>query len=198
MSDLVSAATTGDVKSVQALLGGSSIDDINDALFLAVENNHLEIAEILLSAGANPDGASILWTAATDGDIKMVRLLLSKGAKVEGVIPEDVKLGSFVDEAKEGVLYGAVNRGHLEVVRELLRAGANPNAAEVLSLAVKKGNEEIVGALLQAGADPSTDPQVLLAALYEEYTEIAGAGSNDSLQMAAEFGSKQEHYRGDR
>jgi ankyrin repeat protein len=101
--------------------------------------------------------------AARTGKVDAVRLLLAKGSFVNAVDP-------FQEET--ALMWGAAE-GHLDVVKALLAAGAEPNIkAHVATLtdrknadhpsggftalmfAVRNGHEEVVKALIQGGADP--------------------------------------------
>lgn len=58
------------------------------ALFIAAQNGHLRILEVLLEHGAKTDaartdGATPLWIAAQMGHDHVVRRLLKAGAKVD-------------------------------------------------------------------------------------------------------------------
>ena len=58
------------------------------ALFIAGQNGHIRILEILLERGAKTDaartdGATTLWIAAQMGQDHVVRMLLKAGAKVD-------------------------------------------------------------------------------------------------------------------
>lgn len=100
------AATVGhEVEIVRELLArGSSLDKDREcrALIEACAHNDLQIAALLLEAGANanvnnvPGDMSLtpLWTAVGQGNGDMVRLLLDWGAEVTG--PQS-KLGGFGD-----------------------------------------------------------------------------------------------------
>ena len=92
-------------------------DGIN-ALFLAVQNGHILIAEELIMAGSNVDipsteGVTALYCAAQHGDLETVQLLLFNGANANyederGLVPlhmaclnghrkVTLTFGSFVD-----------------------------------------------------------------------------------------------------
>jgi ankyrin repeat protein len=79
----------------------------------------------------------------------------------------------------------AAERGHLETVTTLLRAGADPNDVppssrfSPLGLAANRGHERVVDALLLAGADPNrrfSTPQsdALLEATAAGHTDVVG------------------------
>jgi ankyrin repeat protein len=83
--------------------------------------------------------------------------------------PSKKERGSFCPEGKSGVskkrgctpLMRAAERGNLEAVRALLKAGANVNRTlahwghTALMIAAGEGHLEVVKALLSAGADPN-------------------------------------------
>jgi ankyrin repeat protein len=124
---LAGAAYYGHAQAVKYLLEhGAKIDLLTalnwSPLYIAVWRQHLDVAEVLLSAGASTkshtlyseygpslEGFTALHAAAHTGNSKMVRLLLKHGAdvgkKAGGRLPEDV----------------ASDEGHKAVAR-LLRA----------------------------------------------------------------------------
>lgn len=93
-------------------------------LFLAVQNGNAEIVDKLLKAGADPNtlsesGETILMTAASTGKPDVVALLLAGGALVNQRDPE----------FKQTALMIAVREGQSPVVDQLLRYGAEVDAA---------------------------------------------------------------------
>ena len=91
------------------------------ALYTACVNGDLEIVKILVEAGADmnetavfKDGsnASPLWVAARNNHLEVCRYLLSKGARVNNGY---------------SALMGATDKGREEIVKMMLKAGANPN-----------------------------------------------------------------------
>ena len=65
----------------------ADVQDGGTPLFVACQCNHLEVAEVLLSNGADihttmVDGATPLFISAQNGHLKMLKFLLGKGAKV--------------------------------------------------------------------------------------------------------------------
>ena len=91
---------------------------------IAIQNARLEIARLLLNAGANPESKenNFEWTAlhlaAYEGQTDLVELLIKKGADPNASLPEK--------EGKDTPLILATIRGHTSTVRTLLAKGANP------------------------------------------------------------------------
>ena len=89
---LLQAARRGDAKAVHSLLSGDSVniaaqdlDNEATALHYAVHGRHVDIAEVLLAHGANPnapdaDGRTALHHAAAAGSDQLIHLLLANNA----------------------------------------------------------------------------------------------------------------------
>jgi ankyrin repeat protein len=92
------------------------------ALHLAIQYRRLEVARLLLQAGADPEaryplsGETPLIRAARNNDPDMAWLLIKSGAKVDAQ--------GF---AGLTALMYATNQGYFEVARLLLESGADPN-----------------------------------------------------------------------
>jgi ankyrin repeat protein len=139
----------------------------------AVDRYHIwaegepEVAAVLRAAGATDAGLREveLRRAAAAGDRDRVRALIADGADVNvmtwgeeyGTRPSEAVCDGPVGTA----LTAAVAAGHVEVVRDLLAAGARvdlPSVSEAhpgvsLIASAAHGPPEVVGALLAAGAD---------------------------------------------
>ncbi len=85
--DVAAAAGLGRAEELAHLLTGASASDLQDALALAVINQHPETVDLCLKAGAEPNTfmpvhthSTPLHQAALDGDLETMRLLLAAGA----------------------------------------------------------------------------------------------------------------------
>jgi ankyrin repeat protein len=122
------AAANHHTEIVKALLAaGAKIDVVDKSkrtpLADAVEGEDATIAEILLNAGANPNGSergpTPLSSATCLGDLRSVKLLLQYGANPNH--PAD---------ARSPALNGVLPWGYVEICRELIKAGADVNARD--------------------------------------------------------------------
>ncbi len=137
---------------------GSLLDAVSHDGFtplqLAAFFGHLEIAELLLEKGANPNvisqnqtfarGVPILQSAVAGGHTGIVRALLAHGANVNIRSAEGLS-----------ALHAAAFEGNADVVKLLLAHGADINARtndgeSAQGIAEKKGNTEIVVLLRQS------------------------------------------------
>jgi ankyrin repeat protein len=122
-------------------------------LDIAVNNNNLDVAKILLLSGADAKqtrcGKSILCTAVEKNNYAMINLLLNFHIDVDQIKLPDHVTGLFV----------AVENNNFEMVTTLLTAKSNPNipckdtGTTPLLVAVEHGKLKIILALLKAKAD---------------------------------------------
>jgi ankyrin repeat protein len=130
--------------------------DGTTALHWAAHWNDLELAGLLLDAGANPAalnryGITPLAEAAANGSGALVEKLLQAGADVN----------THVTAAGETVLMRAARVGNIEAVKALLDHGADPNVKEnfrgqtALMWAAAEGHADVIQALLAKGAEPN-------------------------------------------
>ena len=111
----------------------------------AAATDNLEVAQLLLDAGADVDGPNLatvegitpLYLAAAQAGVEMMELLLDAGADPDG---------GFRQGAEFGPLYGAVVASNVEAVRLLLAAGADPDGAVPSGVGIEifTRNEEII------------------------------------------------------
>jgi ankyrin repeat protein len=193
---LVQVSEMGYIACVKVLLEKGAKADCpgpyGSALYMAAENDHVEICRMLLEKGANPNENtevrdSLLIRCVQGNKIEIVKLLLDHGADIEepnkfspwrstalaraageGLV-EMVQLliqrGANVNHCAEGStppVYGAASSQHLEVVRVLLDAGADPNqpassssnTKDWTALHTSYDSDEICKLLLERGANP--------------------------------------------
>ncbi|XP_037274311.2 poly [ADP-ribose] polymerase tankyrase isoform X3 [Rhipicephalus microplus] len=144
----------------------SAVDKPNNEgwtpLHLAVKNNHLEAAQVLMRYKAEPNrlrGApysqiSPLMCAAQQGSCDMVHTLVEgSGRRLdEGTV-------ELLDECGRSALTHAVLNGQTAVCAKLLRLGSNPNRADVggnslVHYAAAYGWLSCLRLLVEAGAAP--------------------------------------------
>ena len=109
-----------------------------------------------------------LVRVAANGDIGTVERAIGEGADVE-TMSDCTLLGL------------AVGGGHLETVKALLKAGADPNhwSCGILEMAVVRGDKEIVRVLLAAGADAGAFVDVNVTLI----DEARRRGSSEIVKM---------------
>ncbi|KAE9366832.1 hypothetical protein N431DRAFT_384803 [Stipitochalara longipes BDJ] len=155
---LLGAVRTRDEDAVRHLLDdGANLSARNfegqTPLHLAVRNGDTSMVHILLQKGADleataANGNKPLYDAAESGYIEIVELLLDFNANVE----------AFNIDKQRTALHQAVENGHFQVAKTLLRDGADIDARSPLGLtplfcAVRRGDVELVGYLLEHGAN---------------------------------------------
>ncbi|KFV05221.1 Ankyrin repeat and SOCS box protein 3 [Tauraco erythrolophus] len=154
------SARYGSLESVRVLLeAGADPNEVTTeattALFLAVENEHVDVVKLLLQHGANVKGPhswsgwNSLHQASFQGCTEIMKILLEKGASEE-----------CVDDFGITPLFVAAQYGQLESLRLLISHGADINCqakdrATPLLIAAQEGHTECVELLLSKGADPN-------------------------------------------
>lgn len=165
--DVADAARKGDKTLVRTLLAQKA--DVNKrqadggtALHWAVWHDDVELATMLLRAGANPTaanqaGATPLSLAAVSGNVAIIELLLKAG------VDPNAPLSKFNDSA----LMLAARTGKPEAVRVLLDHGANVNARETwggttaLMWAASEKHPMVVRMLAAKGADVNAQSKIV-------------------------------------
>ena len=142
---LFSAVQNGNVEEVKTIIRRSGFrgrlgGHTRLALLQAVHLNRLEIAGVLLDAGANPnaraqDAAPPLLAAASLGtpDLRMIQLLLDAGAdpNVREPAPIQMSSGSLAFQPRDQtVLMRAVISGRDRIARLLMERGASVDAVD--------------------------------------------------------------------
>ena len=134
-------------------------------LMLAVESGYVSDMSELLAKGVDPncedvwhDGthcSALLGSVYRYPNNEISKLLIDAGA--------DVNYVGFVDGVKFSILHAAVIKGNVEILKFLLRKGANPNCERVLANGSRysplfdsiseRSNDEIAKLLIDVGAD---------------------------------------------
>nr|XP_044988824.1 ankyrin repeat and KH domain-containing protein 1 isoform X8 [Jaculus jaculus] len=124
----------------------------NTALTYACAGGFIDIVKVLLNEGANiedhnENGHTPLMEAASAGHVEVARLLLDHGAGIN----------THSNEFKESALTLACYKGHLDMVRFLLEAGADQEHKTdemhtALMEACMDGHVEVARLLLDSGA----------------------------------------------
>lgn len=184
MTALHWAAHHDDLEIAQLLVrSGANVNAVNrygvTPLTLACTNGNGALVNLLLDAGADPNttlpgGETALMTAARTGRLGPIKALLSRGADVHGLVhgmgrqegPGDIAIESLRDpsirdydiKAEQTALMWATAEGHVEVVEELIKAGAEYRASLAsgftpLLFAVREGHMKVVQTLVKSGVD---------------------------------------------
>ncbi len=209
-SEVADAAMRGDREAVRAALGRKA--DVNapqvdgtTALHWAVERDDVELAELLLTAGARAnartrEGVTPLQLAAINGSARMLGRLIKSGADPKAPLTP----------AGDTALMLAARTGKTDAIRLLLEAGADLNAKEswggttALIWAVAERHAETARLLIEAGADVNARSHYVAAAngrgfegrtpaaqRPEEKTEEFASGWLTPLMFAARDGSME-------
>jgi ankyrin repeat protein len=164
---VVDAAMHGDRDGVRTLLKNG--EDVNTAqgdgmtaLHWAVQKDDVDLAKLLLYAGANVrattrlGGYTPLLMASQLGNAAMVDTLLASGADVKATT-----------SAGATALMLASRAGSVDAVKSLVAHGADVNAVEpvkgesALTFAAAMGRADVVGALTASGANVSQTTKVI-------------------------------------
>jgi competence ComEA-like helix-hairpin-helix protein len=148
LPELRTAARSGDVKKVKALLDSGADGCDKFALLWASEEGHDQVVAELIKAGVDVDsrsaagGPNALSLAAQNGHLQVVHMLVEAGADVNA-------------QAMQGwtPLMKAAFFGHDEIVKSLIEAGAeirirDANGQTAIDHARQADNHQIVGVLL--------------------------------------------------
>ncbi|KAL9133602.1 MAG: hypothetical protein Q9175_005214 [Cornicularia normoerica] len=174
LSPLSVASAKGFFSCAQFLLDKNAkmeVQEVEDRtpLCYAALNGHVELCQLLLKHGANPNDSieenPILSVVATRGNLEIVKVLVENGAEIDATDSED-----------QTALLKASNMGHTTLVACLLGYGANVYHEDVhgstsIQYAASRGYMEIVQFLNDSGADlqgPSSSGWTPLHLCYDQ------------------------------
>ncbi len=189
---LFTAIENDDVEMVRLLVeAGADVNAAegfggNSPLHEAVEKGDAEMVKILVAAGADVEAEGFmsrtpLSLAAEEGAAEIMLILLGPGPEAGTSADGEDKEAASAPSIGSGALFTAIENGNVALVRLLVEAGADVNAAEgfggntPLHEAVEQGDAEIVKILVAAGAD----------------VEAEGFMSRTPLSLAAEEGATE-------
>jgi hypothetical protein len=146
-----------------------------ESMAKAVERDQVDVAELYLRAGFEPDavnelGTPVLVLAVRSGAYKIARLLVQHGADI----------GKQSSDRGNTALMESAVAGNAELTRLLLERGAdvdtqNLGGQTALTLAVADGKLEVAHLLLERGADPFIADKLGMSAY--KYAELFGHAS---------------------
>ena len=193
-AEVADAAMRGDRGAVRAALARKAdVDepqiDGSTALHWAVDRDDVELADVLIRAGAKVgaktrEGVTPLRLAAVNGSAAMIDRLLKAGAD------PNARLTAAGDTA----LMMAARTGKVDAIRVLVEAGADLNAKETwggttpLMWAVSEGHVEAARMLIEAGADVNARSHYVAAANgrgFEGRTPLANATDAKAADFAS-------------
>jgi uncharacterized protein len=196
---LLPASTLANVKvcrsleqSYEQIQRGASSIEINAMLFSAADKGCLDLAKLLLGAGASVDardrlGAKPLARAASAGQTEIVELLLEHKA------PIDAR-----DLDGSTALYKAAETGRLPMVKLLIEKGADinipgRNGITPLSAGAYMGSAPIVQLLMDKGADPKVIDDTQKAAIVYSagrgFTPVVRLLLDHNVDVNAKYGN---------
>jgi len=197
-SPFISAARKGNLAMLRLLSEhGANPDQSSDggenALSIAIKNNHLEIVEFLLSKDVK-NVSWYLWDINMWDGVSMMQLLVKNGADIDfqsnsryheyrtllkrAIDEKNIKLAcalvdmgaklQYTSAGKMRYLFTeAVKLGNMELIHKMLGHGAdiNENNSSAMLQAVGAKNKELVQFLFEHGAQPNEETK----AEYEKY-----------------------------
>jgi len=193
------AAQLGDVNAVRALVKqkvdvNTAQGDGSTALHWAAQKDDVEMAKILLAAGASVKAttrlgaATPLFMACRNGNAPMIELLIKSGADPNSV-----------DEHGTTALMMAAAAGNAAAVNTLIANGAAVNAREgahgqtALMFAAALGRSDAIKVLAAHGADPSVTTKAVKAPhIPSTFEQLQNAGQKPPEKPAPPASGKAD------
>ncbi len=219
---LAIAAKSGNISNIKYLLQKIDLNQskgVYSPLELAVMNNQLEVAKLLIMNGAkinfsisDSSKTDILSSACVNGNLDMVKLLLENGYPKEGymqmlqtaaqynqvqilqyLINEGFDINSTFNE--DTALGIASYYGSLDCVKLLVSNGASingaPNLVTPLAKACYMGQTDVVKFLIEKGVNVNLQPSDLTEQL--PLQRAIDSGSLDIVKLLVDHGAKVEN-----
>ncbi len=195
---LTTAVDTGNLAETRSILETGITPnfqrpEIASPINFAVARSSLEILELLVKHGANPNFTSsgpvtTLGQAAFYGRLDMVQFLLNWGARVDG----------YVADPKKTALIVAAEQGKKEVVECLLAAHADPNwkdkhGTNALEYAQKNNHTEIVTLLAPLTSGAKVEEVTLVSESTLIGQELAKNALKQVLALTAVNEERKKH-----
>ena len=160
-------------------------------LMYAAQHNNIEITALLLSKGAdvhlcNQNGHTALMEAASYGNVKIAKMLIEEGK---------ASINNHSNEFKESALTLAAYKGHFEMCKYLVEAGADrehktDEMHTALMEASMDGHVKVAQLLLDHGAQVN-----MPADSFESPLTLAACGGHDELAaLLIKHGALLEEY----
>ncbi len=165
----VAAGRTRDLEVVEILLAAGANPNDGESVYHACESNDLSILRALIDAGARLEGTNALMRKLDFEDLEGLRLLLDSGINPNG------------DMGRTPSLIHAIIRGRSQAVVELLvQRGANTGATwkgrKVVQFAIERGRDDLLHLFPDAEVRPETELLSLCAK-----ADLEGALAKKSL-----------------
>lgn len=217
LSPLMQAVIEGNVDDVSRIIGNGAdanerVDGQGTPLILAAAYGHMEVAGLLIEAGADVNQSE----TKTPRDLMRTPLTAAARNGHRGIVEVLLDHGADIDAAPRGdatALMEAAQNGHEEIVALLIQKGADVNLiiegdGNAMIASTRSGNVNIAKMIVRAGADVNAgvpgDGNALIAAVRSgnrkmvEYLMAQGAdpsayvpGDETALTAAAEAGDNE-------